>query len=68
MKKILTFDEFIQLAKENYAKGGDTYYECWDERTFNDYVEEFGAMTKAEALEMFKTQYEIWNDYQATIW
>lgn len=49
----LTYEEFIALAKVNYNKGGDGYVECWDERTFAYYVENFEPITKARALEMF---------------
>ena len=49
----LTYDEFIALAKANYNKGGDGYVECWDERTFNYFVENFGVITKASALDAF---------------
>lgn len=49
----LTYEEFIALAKANCDKGGDGYVECWDERTFAYYVENFEPITKARALEMF---------------
>lgn len=49
----LTYAEFIALAKDNYNKGGDGYVECWDERTFAYYVENFGPITEAGALDAF---------------
>lgn len=33
-ERALTYDQFMKLARENYDKGGDSYVECWDERTF----------------------------------
>ena len=49
----LTFDQFIALAEANYNAGGDGYVECWDERTFAYFVEEFGPIPKERALQMF---------------
>ena len=68
MDKILTYDEFIALAKENYCKGGDSYYECWGTSEFNEYVDMFGPITKRDALSMFHLQYEIDKEYRATAW
>ena len=62
MAKALTYKEFAEYAKKYYNKGGDAYYECWDEPVFNQYVEEFGPITKSRALKMFRTQYEIERD------
>ena len=50
----LTYEELMALALENYSKGGDATYECWDQQTFNDYVNQFGPMTKTKALKMFR--------------
>ena len=55
--KALSYEELIAFAKENYTKGGDGIYECWDERTYNDYVSEFGNITQTKAREMFRLQY-----------
>lgn len=52
--KALTYEEFIALAKENYTKGGDVAVECWERYQFDDYVKMFGAVTKTEALRMFR--------------
>lgn len=65
MKKALTYDELIDLAKKNYNKGGDGVFECWDERTFNEYVKEFGQLTKTSALKMFRLNYEIEKEERA---
>lgn len=54
MKKILTYAEFMALAQENYCKGGDCVVECWDEVEFNDYVKEFGPITKEKAYSIFR--------------
>lgn len=61
----MKYTEFIELAKANYTKGGDSYYECWDERTFNEYEEMFGKITEKEALQMFKENAEIEAEYEA---
>lgn len=53
-EKALTYQELMELAKQHYNEGGDATYECCDERWFNDYVEQFGPMTKKIALNMFK--------------
>ena len=59
MKKGLTYDEFMKLSLEYYEKGGDGYYECWDEKQFNEYVAEFGTITKRKALKMYKLSQSI---------
>ena len=58
----ITYEELIEFAKENYTKGGDSVYECWDEQTFNTYVEEFGPITKKSAFEMFNMLYDVDRD------
>lgn len=58
MAKYLTYKELIDLALKHYTVGGDSIYECWDEKVFNEYVKDFGKITKTKALEMFKLQYE----------
>ena len=52
-EKALTYEQFIELAQANYNKGGDGYVECWDERTFDYFVANFGPITEARALDMF---------------
>ena len=52
--KSITYKEFIEMARKNYNKGGDGIIECWDENTFNDYVEMFGKMTKKDAMNLIK--------------
>lgn len=54
MEKALTFEQFIELAKKHYNRGGDSYVECWDRTTFNDYVDMFEPITKRTALQMFR--------------
>lgn len=60
--KAMTYKEFIEYALQHYTKGGDGFYECWDERTFNEYVSEFGSITKRQALAMFRLEREIERD------
>lgn len=55
--KQLTYEEFIDLAKKNYCKGGEVFVECWDERSFKDYGKEFGPITEKKALQMFRRGY-----------
>lgn len=59
---MLTWEEFYKLALQNYEKGGDGVVECWDENTFNEYVAEFGPMTRKKAMDMFRTAEEIYRD------
>ena len=58
----LTYTEFIEYAKKYYEKGGDGYVECWDEREFNEYVANFGPITKRKAQKMFRESYDIERD------
>jgi len=62
MAKALTYKELIEYALKHYNKGGDTTYECLDEKAFDEYVKLFGPITKRKALEMFKLDYEIQRD------
>lgn len=62
MAKALSYKELIDYAKAHYTKGGDGVYECWDERTYNEYVELFGPITKRKALEMFRIDREVTRD------
>ena len=50
----LTYAEARELAQKNYYKGGDVFEECWDEKTFSFYENEFGRVTKKRLFEMFK--------------
>lgn len=56
-KKGLTYEELISLAEEYYNRGGDAIVECWDKKTFDYYVKEFGPMTKKDALDFFRIEY-----------
>ena len=53
-EKPLSYQELIELARQHYNEGGSATYECADEKWFNDYVDQFGPMTKAKALNMFR--------------
>ncbi|MCD7866759.1 MAG: hypothetical protein LUG62_00835 [Clostridiales bacterium] len=53
-EKALSYEEFVELAKENYTRGGDVIVECWAKYQFEDYVEMFGPVTRAKALKMFR--------------
>ena len=58
MAKALTYEELMDYAKANYTRGGDMTYECWDEKTFDEFVREFGPITKRVALKLFRWDYE----------
>lgn len=62
MAKILNYQEFMDLSRQYYSKGGDGYYECWDKKTFDEYVKMFGDITKSKALKMYKMANEIYQD------
>lgn len=64
-RSYLTYSEFMELAMQNYRKGGDEYVECWDESCFTEYVSLFGGITKTKALNMFKRSYAIQKDRSA---
>jgi len=50
----LSYEEFIALARKHYTRGGDVAVECWEKDQFDYYVKEFGLVTKARALGMFR--------------
>ena len=58
-QKGLTYEQFQKLAMKHYNHGGDDFVECWDEKMFNDYVNEFGPVTVRKALEMFGFMDEV---------
>ena len=62
MAKYLTYDEFIALAKKNYKKGGDGYYECTSKKDWEREPEIFSKLTKTKALQMFAVAYDIDQD------
>lgn len=45
----LSFGELKSLAKDKYSEGGDGIYECWDQRTFDEYVKMFGPVSRNKA-------------------
>ena len=54
----MTYQEFINLAKANYTKGGMIFVECWAEYQYNDYVSIFGEITEKDAIEMFEYEHK----------
>ena len=50
----MTYNEFIEYAKQNYNRGGDCVVECWDKAAFDYDVQEFGPMTKEKADSLFR--------------
>lgn len=59
MSKGMTYEELMSFAKDHYNEGGDATFECCDRRWFDDYVKQFGPMTKRKALEMFAIDKQI---------
>ena len=51
-EKAITYEEFQKLGRKHYNEGGDAIVECWDQKSFNNYCEEFGPMTEAKALDI----------------
>ena len=68
MAKALTFEELQAYAQQHYNRGGDAIVECWDRRTYNEYLELFGPITKRDALTMFRDNYETSKEYIAMAW
>lgn len=62
MKHYLTYKELMDLALKHYNEGGDSTYECLDEKTFN---ENYSKITEKEALEMFRLDEAIRKEYYA---
>lgn len=52
--KGLTYEEFQALAKEHYNEGGDVVVECWGKSEFEFHEQEWGPMTVAGAMSLFK--------------
>lgn len=61
----MNYKELKKFALEHYEEGGDGVYECWDEKTFNEYVAEFGEITEEKALTMFHRYNEICKEFQS---
>lgn len=53
----LTYEEFMELARQNYTRGGEVFYECWEKYQFQEYVKQFGEVTVKQAMKMFKRGY-----------
>lgn len=64
----MSYEELMEFALKHYNEGGDGVYECWDKRTYNEYVAEFGPITKSKAMKMFREHESIVNEYRATAW
>ena len=58
----LTYEELMELARKNYNKGGDSVYECWGKEEFDEYVKEFGPITKEKAYKLFGMYDEVNRD------
>lgn len=53
MAKALTYEEFQDLALKNYYTGGDAVVECWGRSEFDEYVRDFGPISRKEAFSIF---------------
>ena len=60
----MNYQEFMAYAKKNYNNGGDAIVEYWDEKLFDEYVAECGAMTKECADALMGTYEEIRADQE----
>ena len=53
----------VELAKANSTKGGLVVLETWKKYQFDDYVKQFGPMTKKKkALALFKLYHNTRNE------
>ena len=68
MAKALTFEGLMDYARANYNKGGDTVFECWDEKFFQEYTQMFGPITKSRARQMFRVYKSQQDDIEKTAW
>ena len=68
VNQVLSYGELMELAKAYYNHGGDSVYECWDERDYQKYVEWFGPMAFRRAIEIFESNYAVRKDIEATAW
>lgn len=64
----MSYEELMSFALKHYNEGGDGVYECWDRRTYDEYVAEFGPITKSKALAMFRDHDVMVAEIQATAW
>ena len=51
----LSFGELMSVAKDNYVRGGDAVYECWDQDIYDDYVKMFGPVKRKTVGRLFST-------------
>ena len=63
-RKPLTYEEFMALAKANYTKGGDSYFECWDEKMFSEMTAD-RPIYKTTAFKMFREEHQMQKEYEA---
>jgi hypothetical protein len=70
-RRIKVSDTFLapaiyKHAEDHYTDGGwDVIVECWDLDMIEKVIEERGARTFADALEIFQSLADIWADQQA---
>lgn len=65
--KILTYKEAQSLALAYYNQGGDSFYECWDEKEFNEFIEIEGRpMTVGSMKSMFRMYDEVDRDMRGS--
>ena len=62
MKKAITYEELIELAKARYNRGGDGFIECWSQKDFEEYVKEYGPVTQDDAIEAMDFYYDMYNE------
>jgi hypothetical protein len=59
----LTIKRAKELALQNYSKGGDGLYECYEDWQIENLINS-GIDTESKLLDWFKQQYEIDEEYR----
>lgn len=54
--EVLSFGELMSIAKDRYNEGGDGIYECWNQKTFDNIVRDFGPI-KRNMVDLFIHRY-----------
>lgn len=65
---VLDYEGLMEYALQHYEQGGDMTYECWGRREFDEYVAQFGPITKSKALKMFRRDNEYRHEIESTAW
>ncbi len=58
IKHYVSYEDFLRIARAEYAHGGDCIVECWERYQFDEYVKLFGKVTARRVYVMCKQYYE----------